>query len=79
MNYFDLKIGDTLKAIRKEKNIPTVTLEKALDVTQATYHRYECGKAKIPFRYVMEFCTVCDISLTVFSNRLDKHKPRIQL
>lgn len=65
--------GETLRKIRRKRNISTSEMYKALHVSKTTYYAWEDNTRKIPSDMIYPICKILNISSDYFFNYNDFH------
>ncbi len=61
-----MRIGETIKKIRKAKGISQMELAERIGITYQQLQKYEKGKSKITVERLVDIAKALDVSISVF-------------
>lgn len=76
LNVKDYKDHDIVRILREYSSLTQKELAEKLDKNVRTIQRYEAGDIKIDLNVIREICNLCDLALTIESqkNKKDSQK-----
>lgn len=65
-----MKIGETIKKLRKAKGISQMELAERIGITYQQLQKYEKGKSKITIERLIDIAKALDVPVSVFFSEL---------
>ena len=67
-----IRVGEKLKAVRKEKRISAEIVKESLKISNATLSNYENGIGNIPVTNFVRLCKILNLNISDFEDIINE-------